>query len=255
MAKIIKNLDTVSHTYAGQVIEASGQYTIQASEQVKWANDDSLMSDIATGKAQVNDGTSDISGINNQINFLKDIDMSVRDADGATILRPKAAKAGWTFFMSPVEFTTAKLNSVYCKKHDDTTRGGITYKIYDTNGTEITATENEGNAVKTVIDFEPSHDYEIIGGHLQQNSKPTTNMRVWVVSVPDVSEGNGGSKEMIGGVNLKFIDPTDKVNADGRVSKYMTYNATYHTNKLRVIIRHDAGVQHDILLVFEMFKA
>lgn len=177
------------------------------------------------------------------------------DADGVQVLRPKAAKAGWTYFMCPIEFTTAKLSSVYCKKHDDTNRAITTYKIYDSNGAEITAVENEGNAVKTVVDVEPTYDYEVIGGQLQQHTKPTTPVRLWVVGVPDVPENSGGTKEMVGGVNLKFIDPTDKVHADGRVSKYMTYNATYHTNKLRLIFRHDAGVQHEVMMVLEMFKA
>jgi hypothetical protein len=59
---------------------------------------------------------------------------------------------------------------------------------------------------------------------------------------------------MIGGVNLKFVDPSDKVEADGRVSKYMSYSATYHTNKLRVILKHNAGIQHEVMLIIEMFK-
>lgn len=73
MAKIIINIDTIVHTYAGQEIAASGSYTIQAVEAIKWANDDALMADLASAKAKVNDGTSDIIGLSNQINFLKDI--------------------------------------------------------------------------------------------------------------------------------------------------------------------------------------
>jgi hypothetical protein len=178
-----------------------------------------------------------------------------KDADDAIIIRPKAAKTGWTYFLNPVEFTTAKLNSIHSKKHDGSNRTNTTYKIYDSNDVEITAVQDELNAVKTIVDFEPLYDYEIIGGQLQQHTKPNTNIRLWVIAVPDVPENSGGSKEMVGGVNLKFIDPADKVSADGRVSKYMTYNATYHTNKLRLILKHDAGIQHDVMMVFEMFKA
>lgn len=178
-----------------------------------------------------------------------------KDNDEAIITRPKAAKAGWTYFLNPVEFTTSKLDSVHSKKHDGNNRSNATYKIYDANDVEITAVENESNAVKTVVDYEPTHDYEIIGGQLQQHTKPATNIRLWVVGVPDVPENYGGSKEMVGGVNLKFIDPTDKVNADGRVSKYMAYSSTYHTNKLRLILKHNPGIQHEVMMIFEMFKA
>lgn len=183
------------------------------------------------------------------------VDSPPVDIDGRSLIRPVAAKAGWTYFYCPIEFTTAKLNSLNSKKHDNTNRSGISYKIYDSNDAEITEVQNEVNAVKTVVDFEPTYDYEVIGGQLQQHTKPTTNVRVWVIAVPDVAEQYGGSKEIVGGANLKFIDSTDKINADGRVSKYMTYNATNHTNKIRVILRHDAGIQHCAMLILEMFKA
>lgn len=72
MAVIIKNVDSVSHTYAGQTISASGQYTIQnQTEQLAFANADNLLSDIANGLAVINDGVSDISGVSAQINHLK----------------------------------------------------------------------------------------------------------------------------------------------------------------------------------------
>lgn len=177
------------------------------------------------------------------------------DQDGALISRPKAAKSGWTYFMCPVEFATSTLNSAYCNKYDNTNRAIVTYKIYDSNNNEITDILNEINAVKTIIDIEPNYDYEIIGGQLQQYIKPNSDIRLWVVAVPDVPEQYGGSKEMVGGVNLKYIDPTDKVHADGRVSKYMTYSASNHTNKLRLILRHDAGIKHDLMMVLETFKA
>jgi hypothetical protein len=181
MAKIIKNIDNVAHIYSGQTIEAGSQYTIQSSEQHKWADDDSLMADISNGKAQVNDGNVDITGVSNQINHLKDI--QAIDSDGRVLTRSVAAKSGWTYFSLPIEVTTSKLNSVYVKKFDGTDRTGVTYKIYDVNNVEITDAQNEVNAVKTVVDFEPTYDYEVIGGQIQQHTQPTTPIRVWVVGV------------------------------------------------------------------------
>jgi hypothetical protein len=177
------------------------------------------------------------------------------DTDGATISRPKAAKKGWVFSLLDIEFKTAKLESLYSKQKDGTDRTGIVLKFYDINGTEITSSENEVNCVKTVVTFEPTYDYEVIGGQLQQIDKPTTDIRVWVIAVPDVPYSMGGSREMIGGVNLKFIDPTDKIYADGRVAKLMSYSSTYHSNKLEFTLKHDAGIQHDIMILLELFRA
>lgn len=71
MAKIIKNVDTVDHTYAGQGIIAGGSYTLQAIDEVNMSNSDDLLADIIAGKAVINNGTADIVGSANQINYLK----------------------------------------------------------------------------------------------------------------------------------------------------------------------------------------
>jgi hypothetical protein len=73
MAVIIKNVDSVSHTYAGQIIAAGGQYTVNEFEENRFASDDDLLADIGSGLAVVNDGVYDISGVSNQINYLKKI--------------------------------------------------------------------------------------------------------------------------------------------------------------------------------------
>lgn len=256
MAKWIKNTTVGDKTWVGQLVSAGTYYQIQSQEEALWANNSVLLTDIASGDALVakdDSGNNNITDVTSAINYLKDI--QVTDVDGRILQRPVAAKSGWTYFMCPIEFKTSDLDSVYAKKHDNTDRTTITYKIYDVNDAEITDSANEGNAVKTVLDFEAPHDYEIIGGDISQISTPASDIRLWVVAVPDIPEGSGGSKEMCGGVNFKFLPSFGKIRADGRVSKYMTYNATYHTNKLRLILRHSAGIQHDIMMVLETFKA
>jgi hypothetical protein len=178
-----------------------------------------------------------------------------RDTDGRVINKVAAARPGWTYLLIPIEFSTAKLNSLDAKLVDGANRPGITIKYYNNSDAEVTDAQYENTIVKTVLDFEPSFDYEIIGGTVQQHTKPTTDIHLWVIAVPDVAEQYGGSKEMIGGVDLRFIDPADKINADGRASKYMTYSATYHTNKLRLVLKHAAGLQHELMLSFEIFRA
>lgn len=72
MAKIIKNVDSVSHTYCGQEIAVDGEYEIQYFEIEAWANNSNLIVDIANGIVVVNNGTSDITDTNSAIIFLKD---------------------------------------------------------------------------------------------------------------------------------------------------------------------------------------
>lgn len=262
MVKIIKNIDSVSHTYAGQVIDANSSYTIQGVEQIKWANDDALMSDIGSGKAVVNDGTNDISGVSNQINFLKDIDNAPRDSDGSPLQRVKVTTTGWHYQLHGIEFETSKLNSLYSKKADNTDYGFSTMKFYkDVSGSEVEITGDDlnqtfldTNCIKTIVDWEPTHDVEMLGGCLKQKTIPAQDVKLWVVGVPDISEQYGGSKPFVVNVNLVFIGLEDGVSVDGRAPKYLTYNATYHTSKIRMIFRHPAGFNHKLHMILELFK-
>jgi len=75
--KWIKNADSVEHTYGGQQIAAGDYYQLQAHELLSWANNESLMIDIANAIAIVakdNSGNLNL-GINDGINYLKDTGM------------------------------------------------------------------------------------------------------------------------------------------------------------------------------------
>ena len=188
-------------------------------------------------------------------NYQANGNKSFTDVDGSPLMRPKAAKKGWTYAMVPIEIQTATFGSLYSKNVDGTDRAGITLKFYNGSDVEVTDPADYATIVKTVMTYEPAFDYELIGGTCSQKTKPGSDIRIWVVAVPDVPFAYGGSREMICGVNLDFIDPSDKVNADGRASKLMSYSATYHTNKMQIVLKHDGGVQHDLMIVFETFRA
>ena len=260
--KKIKNIDTVSHTYCGQEIVADGYYIIQPLEDILWANSDSLIIDITDGKIQINDGTIDISGISNQINFLKDIRLVPLDSDGTPLSRAKITATGWHYQLHGIEFETSKLNSLYSKRVDNTDYGFSTLKFYrDVSGVDTLITGDDlnqeyldSNCIKTIIEWEPTHDIEIIGGLVKQYSAPTENIRLWVVGVPDVAAAYGGSKEFAVNINLKFIGIEDGVNVDGRAPKKMEYNSTYHTSKVQIILRHPVGLNHKLHMIFELFK-
>lgn len=180
------------------------------------------------------------------------------DTDGAEIVRIKAAKKGWSFWAVPVEITTSTLATMYCKDSAGTDISWVNCKIYNGSNVEITTPGlldvNLGTCVKTVVDFEPTFDFEIIGGALRINSNPTQDVRLWIVGAPDIPAIYGGSKEFASGINLKFLAPDSSFEIDGRVTKFLSYNATTHQGKMRIILKHPAGLQVNMQIVIHIYR-
>lgn len=178
-----------------------------------------------------------------------------RDSDGSLLSRSKITTTGWSYQLHGLEFKTSQLNSVYSKKSNGTDFNFTTIKCYDAQGNQLITQEScDTDSVKTVIDWEPTHDYEIIGGMFKIASVPTEDIRLWVIGVPDIPVEYGGSKEFASNINLKYIGIEEGVKADGRAPKYLQYNSELHTNKIRLILEHPAGVKHDIHMLLEIFK-
>lgn len=260
MSVIVKNIDSVAHTYAGQQIQPSDSYSIQASEFYRWISSDDLLSDIANGKAQINNGIADIVSISEQINYLKGIPSIPLDSDGSPLQRIKVTTTGWHYQIHGVEFTTSKIDSIVSKKADNSDWNLATAKFYkllegaevEITGEDLNQTFLDENCIKTVIDWEPNFDVDIIGGLLYQASPPAENVHLWVVAAPDISEQYGGSKLFITSLNLKFTD--NGISIDGKTPKFIAYDSTYHSGKFRIILRHPAGFQHSLNMAFEIFK-
>lgn len=263
MALVIKNTDSVSNVYAGQTIEPAASYTVQDIERYSWATSDLLIEHIAIGKAQVNDGISDIAGVSNQISYLKQLDLTPRDSDGSPLNRTKITQSGWHYQLHGLEFETSVLSSEFSKKADNSNYGFTSMKFYKLDGSsevEITGgdlnqTFLDSNCVKTIVDWEPNHDIELIGALLKIASIPTEDIRMWAIGVPDVPEAYGGSKPFATNINIRYLGLEEGVRVDGRVSKLMVYSASYHTSKMRLIFRHPTGFKHKFHMIFELFKA
>ena len=274
MSKYLHNLSIEEKTYRGFTLDANSFFEIPFNQEIHFANDNSVLVDIANEVLAVSaDGSTDISGVSNQINFLKNnipkdvvitdgtVDgRSIQfDTDFAQIVRIKAAKKGWSFWALPIEITTSTLSgSVYSKDSSNIDIPGITCKIYDNEDAEITTAgvlnANLAQCVKTVLDFEPAFDYEMIGGTLRVNSNPTQDIRLWIVGAPDIPAIYGGSKEFASGINLKFLAPDSSFEIDGRVTKYVSYNATDHRGKLRIILKHPAGLAVNLQVTIHTYR-
>jgi hypothetical protein len=247
MAKWIKNVSGESRNVLGVPVADGAFYQIPSSKEVAAAENSDILTWVAASEMEMSeDGSTTISDAAAGLQYLNGF-AKVRDTDGAEMSRVKMFKTGVAVRFHFFQITTAKYVDGY--KHDKadntTDFGYITYKIYDNTDTEITSAANEGNAVKTVVDWEPpSINYEIVGGKFYQAAAPGSDVYVHVVGVPDVPEGSGGSIPFCSNANLKLMGGGTAFETDGRVPKTMNYDATYHTSKLRISFYHTAGVQH-----------
>jgi hypothetical protein len=262
MILVIQNNSSDSYSYLSGRVSISANSNTEIS-YLEWYNlsfEQDFWVNIKNNNFIVSDGITTYQYPDSE-SYIKNLiasNVPTRDTDGAQIVRIKAAKRGWTFAAIPIEFKTAEIGSLYSKTSDGQNRAGITLKFYDSNGTEITteglAEVNETTIIRSIVDFEPPYDYEVIGGTLRIGSDIAFDCRLWIIAVPDIPAASGGSKEMAGGLNLKFLAPQQLFSVDGRVSKALIYDATYHTNKLRFIFEHQAGSKTDIHINIELFR-
>ena len=255
----LKNADTITHTWHGQQISAGAYYEIEDYEKIGFANNSQLLTDIGAGVAVMardDSGNTDIADTAEAINYLKNIDTSPRDSDGALLSRSKVTQTGWHYQLHGVEFESSNLDSEYSKDVSGTDFGFCELKFYDDEEAELTIQDDiDTDCVKTVLSWEPTHDIELIGGLFKQSEIPTTNIRMWCVGVPDVPTQYGGSKPFVANVNLKFLGTEEGIRIDGRATKLLPYDATNHTNKMQFTFTHGAGVKHKMHIIFELFKA
>lgn len=185
------------------------------------------------------------------------VNLPERDSNGREIIRQASATAGFHYQLPFIEFETSNITGLYYKDASGNNITHATAKYYKSGDIECSdQADADSNCIKTVIDFEPNYDFEIVGAMLLQKDRPSQDLRCWVQAVPDVPEAYGGTKPFTqGGINLTFIPPESYFDVDGRASKYMTYSATNHTNKLRMIFKHNAGFKHKIAICYEIFKA
>jgi hypothetical protein len=177
-----------------------------------------------------------------------------KDVDNTNLSRTKITKTGWHFQLHGMEMTTGLLNGVYNKDKNGNDLGFAVIKFYDINDLELTTQVNiDASCVKTVITWEPTEDIEVIGGILEQAAAPNTNVRMWITAIPDVPLVYGGNVPFTnGGINLRYLPNT--LDLDGKTPKELKYDNVNHTNKFEITLKHDAGVQHTLLLLFKLFR-
>jgi hypothetical protein len=177
------------------------------------------------------------------------------DPDYAPMVRIKQAPLSWTYQVRGLEFETCKLASIEMADQDGVAANEATIKLYDADGVELTTQgAADSSCVKTVVDWTPSYSYEIVGGTIMLQSLPSSDLRMWVVAVPDVPANLGGSKVMTYNFNLRYLTQL-LMRVDGRTSKRLnaTGSPTF-ANRIRLILKSPvSGLKHKIQQTFEVY--
>lgn len=253
MALILYNQTSTALNYQSNTISvpANGSLSVSPGQAVSLSSDTNLLNDVGNFNVNLCNGYQQFSGAS-ALDFLKQFFVPFQfDSDGALLSRVKQAPTGWTYQLRGIEFKTSDLSSLVNLDPNGNAITDANIKLYDASGVLTTISSL---AVKTVVDLEPAYDYYIIGGIAKILATPAGNVRLGIIAVPDVPAAYGGSKVMVSNVNFKYMGQNDKVDADGRASKQLSYSATNHTNKLRFILTHDPGATSDIAIYLEHFK-
>jgi hypothetical protein len=183
-----------------------------------------------------------------------------RAKDGRPVVRDSCANRTTNFKLRAFSFYTSnkasRLHNVNPVTEAD--YGDVTITLYDAQDTVITD-ETSAVAVKTVIDWEPHYNYEVIGGFMDTPAGlaggTTDQWYISAIGVPDYPPAYFGQIDYIAEVNLEAVT-AQRVISDGRAVSYLPYryNNMPGTNKLRFIVKHPPGAQQRFQVFIEHFQ-
>lgn len=190
-----------------------------------------------------------------ETNFQSTANLSFTDSSGTPLARARVTKTGWHAQPHFIEFETSSSGSVFNQDKDLNDLGFTSIKFYDSSNVElVTQQDIDTSCVKTVIDWEPTHDYGLLGGEVRQHTATTENIRMWVTAFPDAAAFGYIPVEFIeGGANLRYAS-SNPIIVDGKAQKELLYTPGVGSNKIRFTIRHPAGIKHCISVELSIFK-
>lgn len=179
-----------------------------------------------------------------------------RDIYGRQVVRNATTDKGWSYLADCIDVETSKINGFFHQDYQGNSTGMIDCKLYDANNNLITDAQYENTAVKTVITFNPDHDFDIISGSIHQSTKATDNVRIWTIG-GILALGNAGTREFVRGLNLKHFE---QAKTDGRSSKMLFHEhnveglGTFEGDFIQFIIKYPQGHSHDLMLMVEYYR-
>jgi hypothetical protein len=201
-----------------------------------------------------------------------------KDAEGRQYTRNVITEPTWHYSPRSFDFYTAKRNSLYNRTHycgaadNDATidaspdMGDAALKFYDATNTLLVQGAEESdadfqirltaNCYKTVLEFEPTFNYDIMGAKLQFRNTPADRAYFWFVAAPDVPAAYGGNVVFMGGgMNISFFPDRGYFECDGKSVSRVTYDGTYHSGKVALITKHNVGVQIGVQLILQFYSS
>jgi catechol 2,3-dioxygenase-like lactoylglutathione lyase family enzyme len=194
-----------------------------------------------------------------------------QDAEGKPFVNLSMTKLDWYYSPHALDFYTAKYGSLYNRRHDgigidDGTDEGDAYlEFYDTAGQLIVKGETEtaedyqirltANCIKTVMVWEKIESFDVVGAYLYIANAPAARAYLWVVAAPDIPYQYGGSKPFMGrGMNLQMMREKTNHYFDAKTSKTVNFDPVYHSGKVNAIVKHAAGEQIGIQLIYILYE-
>jgi len=275
---IIRNDQTESETYGGQLITAGQSYTVQDTEELKrFRNSDLLKEHIYAGsKVSIGDGNEWKSTADLQYRWL----MGDTAIDEENHLEVKQIISLDSMHYEPraLDFVTAKYNSLYNRKHngggiyDGTDYGDASLRFYDSSDNELSyqqtgyETETEAEfqtrlshtttgATKTILDFTPAYKYGIRSGVVMLREQVTYDAYLWCLLAPHIPEAMGGEAPFLaGGYNLSFFPERSYIRMDGGTVFIMENDTIYYSHRIGLILKHTPGDQIGFQMIYELYR-
>lgn len=178
------------------------------------------------------------------------------DTEGSLISRPKMAPLGWHYQHHGVEVVTSTISSVHNKKVDGSDYGFATAKFYNAQNQELlTQQDCDLYCVKTVLIWEPLHDFELVSGDIRSISTLNDDVYFWCVAAPLVPAQYGGNINFVTSVNLRSMNSVGNFNVDGRTPKMIKYDPVYHSGRFDSTFKHPAGYKAKFQLTIGLYKS
>lgn len=196
-----------------------------------------------------------------------------KDTEGRQLTRTVVTAPNWHYSPRSLDFYTAKYKSLYNRSHygDGTIDGALDMgdaymSFFDASGAEIIKGESESATdyqvrlssicTKTTVTFECTYDIDVFGAKMMIKNPPTERAYVWAIAAPDVPVEYGGNIVFMGGgMNLSFFADKSCVEYDGKTSSVIRYDPVYHSGKILVMAKHEAGAQIGIQFIVQYYSA
>ena len=194
-----------------------------------------------------------------------------RDLNGFAYFKNQISDRNMHYEPRALDFITSKLNSLYNRKHDNagiyegTDYGDAEALFWDSSNAQLVQGESESDVdfqtrltsycVKSEIYFTPDFSYAIKSGTIMVRETPDHDCYFWCMVAPHIAAEYGGQVPFLsGGYNLSFFAPMSFMKMDGETTFLIVKDDTYLSHRLGVCIKHNAGYQLGIQMIYELYK-